>query len=213
MKKYYIILIVVFMIIMFSDSNTTVSAYSGNYTEYKELNLAQGSLIMNWSEAEIEGYSKKLGKRKFSGWNTYTVNKNVPCTFIVRTLDQSYNNSYSGIDYDYSVDTTDTVKTNINYTGTLKVKTTGKIKKFNVGLDSSSKIETSYDTIKTVKKSERISLTVDPKTQYTLMVKGEGNLTNGYAKEYFCYTTISKGAFEYFVITDIYTYAEKKFIW
>lgn len=213
MKKYYLLLIIVFIFVLLSGKNLNVNAHSNSYTEYKELYLAKGELISNWTDTEIKSYEKKIGKRKFYGYNTYVVNKNVRCNFISRTLLSTYNSGYSGIKYSSTLTESDTVKTSVNCTGSLKTKVSGTIKKFKTGLDASASIEVDYSKIVVIKKDEHISLTVDPKTELVIYIKGEGRLTNGYAKEYYMFTTVGKGAFEYFVITDIYTHIEMTFIW
>ena len=213
MKKYYILIIIVFMCTLFNKNTLELNAISNSYTEYKELYLAKGELISNWTSDELKKYEKKLGRRKIQGYNTYIVNKDVRCTFIARTLLSTYNNGYSPISYSSTLTESETVKTSINVTGTLKTKMSGNIKKFKTSFDQTIKTDVDYSTIKVVKKDEHISLTVDPKTELVIYIKGEGRLTNGYAKEYSMFITVSKGAFEYFVITDIYTHIEMNFIW
>lgn len=212
MKKLYILSFIYLLIILIVKSNQ-IWAYDDDYLSYKEFNMSSGELICNWSQEEYDSYLKKVSKKKFSGWNTYEVSSRVPVDFVIRTINSFYNQSYTGIDYSFDLVESETTKTSISVRGSLSTKISGKIKKFSTGLNAELKIDSEWQTIKEIKKSEKIKLTVDPKTKMQMIVRGSGRLTNGVAKEYCFWIECSSGAYEYFVISDVYTYIEKLFIW
>ncbi len=206
MKKLWFFALLFFGMFIFDNS---VKAKDGDYTSFSEVNLVSGKLLANFTDAEIDEYDKKLDKKRFIGWNTNVVNKNVTATFISETLFSFYNDGATPIEYELQTVTNTTTKTSISCTGTIDYSLKGDVKKFKNGLDVQLKMDGSYTKTVDIKQTEKFKLNIDVGTMVVIYLTGTGKVTNGAARRYLFWIVTEKGGFEYFTITNLYPRIEK----
>ena len=180
-----------------------------NYTSFESITLTEGKLLENYTKDDYKTYYKKVDKRKFSGWKIYKVSSNVKVSYVSQTLFSYYNDGFTAIDYDYSLDRKTSTKLGMSATGSIGMKA-GTQQGFKNNLEGSLKLSGEYQIQTEDKESYDISLKVDPGTQVDLYIYGEGKLTNGVAANYYFWIRTQRGGFEIFVVTTEYQRLEKK---
>lgn len=183
--------------------------FAKDYKMYQELNISSGNFLSEYKASDLKSNYKSVDKRKFWGWNISKKASSVPADFIYETIFSYYNNGTTAFDYSYKSEITDLTKFSISATGNIGLNASKNKTGFKNGLDASLKIEGKYESNKTIKETTNLSLKVDPNTQVNVYLKGEGKLTNGVAALYRLWFRTSRGGFEYFEVTTIYTVIEK----
>ena len=125
MKKILVLSILVLLLTF----TTKVSA-SENYDTFQEIEISSGKLLEDYTEEEYNTYYKSVDKRKFWGWRTNTVNKNVKAKFVSETVFSYYNNGLTPITYKYKLSESVVNKFSISATGTIKYDVSGTVKNF-----------------------------------------------------------------------------------
>ncbi|BCR36035.1 hypothetical protein [Mariniplasma anaerobium] len=205
MRKFYIM---VFMFLNLLICTNVVYADS-NYLAFESLNIASGKLLNDYTSKEYKTYYKNVDKRKFIGWRTYTVNKDIECSYITETLFSYYNNGYSAIEYEYNLDRKTTSKLSLSASGSIGIKTSSTKPTFKNNLDGSLKLSADYQISEEIEESYTVNLDVDAGTQVDLYIYGEGLITNGVAARYFFWVRVNRGGYEAFVVTTQYQRLEK----
>lgn len=199
MKKILIFSIFLFLLV-FTNKVDAVE----NYDTFQEIEIKSGKLLEDYTDKEYTKYYKKISNRKFWGWRTYVVNKNIKTKFISETVFSYYNNGLTPITYKYELSKTVINKYSISATGNIKYDMKGSTAKFKHDLDSEVKINVTNEQATTTKEENSLQIVIDPKTVANLKVVGEGRITNGVAAYYIFWITVQKGGFEYFVVTTQY---------
>ena len=199
MKK--ILLVSIFLFLLSITKNVVASE---NYDTFQEIEISSGKMLEDYTEKEYQTYYKNVDKRKFWGWRTYTVNKNIKAKFISETVFSYYNNGQTPITYKYELNKTIVNKFSISATGNLKYSMNGSTAKFKYDLDSEIKVNVTNETTSTTKEENSLSIVIDPKTVANLKIVGEARVTNGVAAYYILWIRTQKGGFEYFVVTTQY---------
>ena len=199
MKKILIVSIFLFLLVF----STKVEA-AENYNTFQEIEISSGKMLVDFTEEEYNKYYEEVNKRKFWGWNTKVVNKNIKAKFISETVFSYYNNGNTPITYKYELSKTIVDKFSISSTGSIKYKMQGDTAKFKHNLDAEVKINVTDETVTTTSEEEILEIIIDPKTVANLRVCGEGTITNGVGAFYIFWIRFEKGGFEYFVVTTQY---------
>ena len=76
MKKILLISIFLFLICVVKN----VSAVE-NYDTFQEIDIYSGKMLEDYTDDEYKKYYKNVDKRKFWGWRTYVVNKNIKAIY------------------------------------------------------------------------------------------------------------------------------------
>ncbi|MFA5560483.1 MAG: hypothetical protein WC964_01755 [Acholeplasmataceae bacterium] len=202
-----ILFLVLAVLILLTLSETKASTY---YTGFESITLSHGKLLENYSKNDYDKYYKNVTKRKFWGWSTHEVNKNIKVSYISETLFSYYNDGYTPIDYKYSLSQKKTTKFNISATGSIGIKNSKTGKTFKDNLDASLKISVDYQINEEQTEKIDIALKVDPGTQVDLYYYGEGKISNGVAAHYLFWLRNKLGGYEVFVVTTQYQRLEKK---
>ena len=199
MKKLLILSVFLFLLTFI----TKVEA-SETYDTFQEIEISKGNMLKDYTDLEYKQYYKKVEKRKFFGWRTYVVNKDIKTKFISETVFSYYNNGVTPITYKYQLSESKVNKYSISATGTIAYNMDGNSKKFKHKLDSELKIN--YTNQGETKKEEetKLDIIVDPNTVANLRIVGEGKITNGVGAYYIFWVRTQKGGFEYFVVTTQY---------
>ena len=196
--------ILVFSILVLVLSFSTKVNASENYDTFQEIEISSGKLLEDYTEKDYKTYYKSVDKRKFWGWRTNTVNKNVKAKFISETVFSYYNNGLTPITYKYKLSESVVNKFSISATGTIKYDVSGTVKNFKHNLDSEIKVHVSNEITTTTQEEENLEIKIDPKTVANLRLVGEARVTNGVAAYYIFWIRIERGGFEYFVVTTQY---------
>lgn len=205
MRKFYVMILMFFSLLMC----TNVVYADSNYLAFEELTISSGELLSDFTSKEYKAHYKNVDKRKFMGWRTYTVNKDIECSYITETLFSYYNNGYSAIEYEYNLDRKTTSKLSLSASGSIGIKTSSTKPKFKNNLDGSLKLSADYTSSEEIEESYTVKLDVDAGTQVDLYIYGEGLITNGVAARYFFWVRVNRGGFEAFVVTTQYQRLEK----
>ena len=210
MKKIYMFILLFFLVVIFINIKTPQSKADVNdYTSFASINVTEGKLLRDYSNEELKSAYKLVSERKFVGWRYHFFQRNVPVEFISNVVFSMHNSGTTALKYKVQVSAENCVKTSISCTGSIKYDVSGTIKKFKNGLDSSLKLEGSYQETQLVKQQENLEVDIDPGTVCIIYIQGTGLLTNGVASYYEWWMRRNEGGFEYFTITDSHLRIEK----
>ena len=188
---------------------THVSYADSNYKAYETLEIDSGKLLDDYSSSDYRKYYKKVDRRKFMGWKVHTVHKDIECSYVTETLFSYYNDGYTPIEYEYSLDKKTASKLSLSATGSIGIKTSQSKPSFKNNLDGSLKLSSDYQKSEETTEKVSVNLDVDPGTQVDLYIYGEGLITNGVAARYAFWIRLNRGGYEAFVVTTQYQRLEK----
>ncbi len=188
----------------------TFDGQAGTYQTYESIELESGKLLEDFTDKDYRLYYTKVHKLKFSGWRVHIVYEDIKATYISETMFSYYNDGFTAINYEYSLERSGSSKIALSATGTIGLKMNKDIPTFKNGLDTSLKLSAEYTINSTEKETYYLKFLVDPGTQVDLYVYGEGKITNGVAARYSLFIRVEKGGFEIFVVTTEYQRLEKK---
>ena len=199
MKKILLLSIFLFLICIVKN----VSAVE-NYDTFQEIDIYSGKMLEDYTDEEYKKYYKNVDKRKFWGWRTYVVNKNIKAKFISETVFSYYNNGKTPITYKYELSKTVVNKFSISASGNIKYTMNGSTAKFKHNLDSEVKVNVTSEVVTTTSETNDLQIIIDPFTVANLKIVGEARITNGVAAYYVLWIRTQRGGFEYFVVTTQY---------
>ena len=205
MKK----LLIVFFVITLGITFSKVAIASPDYTGYEEISLEKGKFLREYTEHELEKYYEIVDKRKFGGWSINCIQMGIKAHYRSETLFSYYNDGYTAIEYSFELTEKEKSKISITATGNIGIETKGSIKKFTGGLDSSLKMQGTYETNSEVEKTQKVKIYVDPGTRVQLYISGTGKLTNGVAAKYAFWIRTYRGGFEIFEVSTEFYRLEK----
>ncbi len=202
MKKFWIMTLL--LITTCTLCLTTIQAEE--YQNYQEIvfDSDDGKLLKEYSNSEITTYKDKIKKRKFIGWKIDVINDNEEVEFISETKLKIYNNGFSTIKHDITLNTKEETKYQLSATGGIKVKATGNVKKFKGTIDADIKASVSYSTITSTSENYEFEIVVDPLTYVKIVTRGTGVINNGVGKYFFCWVNTTSGGWETFTVTTEY---------
>lgn len=199
-KSLIVSIIVFFMALSFHTTN------AGDYLSYQETTFEhQGMRFLDdYTEVMYDKYYKKVDKRKFWGWRTYTAYKTEKMYYTKETLYIIYNEGETPITETFRFETGDTVKKQYNVSGSIGLAANGLVEGFKLGLDSKLDHSITATTTESFEEEITIKVLVDPGTVLKVQIKGEGQLSNGVAAYYSFWRRIRIGGWEVFTITTEY---------
>ncbi len=199
-------LIFICLICLFLSSFALMEVKAEEYLNYQEIVFDDddAELLKDFSTSEYNSYYKKITKKKFSGWKLYVVNENEPVEFISETKLKIYNDGYSTIKHDITLKTSTETKFQITASGSVSTSVSGSVKKFKGSIDADIKASVSYSKTSSSSETYEFTIIVDPKTYVTIVTRGEGEVSNGVAKKYFCWIESKKGGWEIFTVKTEY---------
>lgn len=161
-------------------------------------------LLEDYQDDDYKEAYKDIKKRRFIGWRLAIVNKNEELEFISETKLKIYNNGFSTIKHDITLDSSQETKYQLSATGGIKVSATGNVKKFKGSVDADIKATVSYAKTTTNKEKYEFEIIVDPLTYVRIVTRGRGTINNGVGKHYFFWIETKKGGWETFNQTTEY---------
>ncbi|MGD9964277.1 MAG: hypothetical protein AB7E16_04260 [Candidatus Izemoplasmatales bacterium] len=201
MKKIVIVLIMSLLVI-----TNLVTVRAEEYQNYQEIVFENEDavLLKEYSDSDYKNYYKKLKKKKFFGWKIHVVNENEEVEFISETKLKIYNNGYSTIKQDISLETKEETSYQISASGGIKLEVKGDVKKFKGKVDADIKASISYAKLTTTKETYDFEIIVDPKTYVKIITRGTGEVNNGVGKYYFFWINTKSGGWETFTVKTEY---------
>ncbi len=202
MKKFYLCLII-FALIMIGSA-FTISAE--DYLNYQEIvfDNDDAKLLKNYSQDDIDGYIDSITKKRFIGWKLELIHNNEEVEFISETKLKIYNNGYSTIRHDITLETKEETKYQLSATGGIKISGKGNVKKFKGSIDANIKASVSYSSTTLSKETYEFNIVVDPLTYVKIVTRGKGIVSSGVGKYYFFWINTKSGGFETFTVTTEY---------
>ena len=201
MKKIVIIAIMCLLAI-----TNIVTVRAEEYQNFQEIIFENDDavLLKEYSDSDYKDYYKKLKKKKFFGWKIHVVNENEEVEFIAETKLKIYNNGYSTIKQDISLETKEETSYQISASGGIKLEVKGDVKKFKGKVDADIKASISYAKLTTTKETYEFEIIVDPKTYVKIITRGTGEVNNGVGKYYFFWINTKSGGWETFTVKTEY---------
>ncbi len=184
----------------------TVNVNAEEYQNYQEIvfDSDDAKLLQDFTDEEYTYYYKNIKKRKFIGWRIDIVHENQPIEFISETKLKIYNDGYSTIKHDITLQTEEETKYQLSASGSIKVSAKGTIKKFKGSIDADIKASVSYSSVKTLNEKYEFEIIVDPQTYVKILTRGKGIINNGVGKYYFLWINTKNGGWETFTLTTEY---------
>lgn len=202
MKKFILILLIFFTL----GLNGFIKVQAEDYQNYQEIvfDSDEARLLKEYSESEIEKIIKAVKKKKFIGWRIDIVNYEEEVEFISETKLKIYNNGFSTIKHDITLETKEEIKYQLSASGSIKISAKGDIKKFKGSIDADIKASVSYSNTKLSKETYEFNIVVDPLTYVKIVTRGKGIINNGVGKYYFFWVNTKSGGWETFTVTTEY---------
>jgi len=202
MKKLFISLLFAFMIGIVSILNVSAEEYQ-NYQEIVFDN-DEAKLLKDFSDSEYRSALRRIGKKKFIGWRINVITEDEEIEFVSETKLKIYNNGFSTIKHEITLETEEETKYQLSATGQIKVGVDGKVKQFKGSIDADIKASVSYSSVKTSSEKYEFEIIVDPLTYVKIITRGKGIINNGVGKYYFFWFQTKKGGWETFTLTTEY---------
>ena len=201
MKKFVIVLVLFGLI-----SLSKVSLKAEEYQNFQEIifDNEEAVLLKDYSEDDYKTYYQEIKKKKFIGWKINVVQSNEPVEFISETKLKIYNNGFSTIKHDISLETREETKYQLSATGGIKLSVKGDVKKFKGAVDADIKASISYSKLTSSKETYEFQIIVDPKTYVKIITRGTGEVNNGVGKYYFFWINTKNGGWETFTVQTEY---------
>lgn len=202
MKKIMILCIVLSITMLFSQFQIKAEDYQ-NYQEiiFKD---EEGLLLKDYDSDDLDDEIDKIKKKKFIGWRLSVLNENEEVEFVSETKLKIYNNGFTPIAHDITLETKDEEKTQISVTGGIKITGSGNVKKFKGSIDADIKATVSYSSTTLSRELYEFKIIVDPLTYVKIITKGTGIINNGVGKCYFFWIKTNSGGWETFTVTTEY---------
>lgn len=194
------------MLFVFAMLSGIKGVIAKEYLNYQEIVFDddEAKLLKDFTDAEYQDYYSEIGKRPFAGWVIAVANKNEPVEFVSETKLKIYNNGYSTIKHEISLETKSETKYQISASGSISCNIKGDVKKFKGSLDANIKASVAYTQTASSAEKYDFIIIVDPKTYVTIVTRGQGEVSNGVAKAYFFWIETKKGGWETFSVTTEY---------
>jgi len=201
MKKAMVIAVLAVVAVLASRS-----VAADTYQTYQEIVFAEEDerLLQDFAEEDYADYMTHLAGKKMFGWKVFVVTKGAEVEFVSETKLKIFNNGFSTIKHDITLESKLETKFQISATGSIGVKAKGDVKKFDGALDASIKTEIGYSKSEVTSERYEFNIIVDPGTYVTIVMRGKGLVSNGVAKNFFFWIATKQGGWETFTVTTEY---------
>ena len=181
-----------------------------DYLTYQEIIMSSGKLIKNFTEVEkLEILERSTGPI-FAGIVIIPENQSVKASYIasVKECMENMGSTPITINVDYSVETNS--KVSFSSSGSISSSFGGGINKIKAEAAAKVNVEYSNTTSKSVKEKKTLSITVEPLSQYMVVIKGNLSISNGMAESYVFWIRDSYGCYEFVTLESQYAALEKR---
>ena len=122
------------------------------------------------------------------------------------------NEGESPIEKDYTFKTKRQDSLQLSASGAIGIDVSGPVKGFKTGLEADIESSLDYMSASTEEETIELEISVDPMSELTIEIYGEGKVSNGVGKLYRFFRNTKKGGWEVFVVTTEYYSIEKRMI-
>lgn len=189
-----------------------VTVKANSHPEFQEIILPQigsAQLIEDMSSSQLKNAYKKV-KRRFMGWNVYTIVHDVKIDYVGDTVFAKANNTSNTLSFVHTFEVEDVVETSVSVSGDIHLDVGIKGKKVTTAVDSRIRAEIGRKTKKTTTETLKTTIIIPANTKVTVTIKGKARLNNGVGKYFFLGIGTKKGTWEYIdVINEYYDYYEE----
>ena len=213
MKKKIVIFLIVLGFIFFKSSlKIYASDEASDYLTYQEIIMSSGKLIKNFTEKEKEEILSRSTGPIFWGVIIIQENQSVKASYIasVKECMENMGSTPITINVDYNVETNS--KVSFSSSGSIGGSIGGNLSKVKAEASMKANVEYSDTTTKSVKEKKSLSITVEPHSQYMVVVKGNLSISNGMAETYCFWIRTSYGCYELVTLESQYAALEKRTI-
>ena len=203
MKKIFILSC--FLIVLVFNTHPVSAA---DYLAYQTMSFEKGrhKLLHQYSDFEVDQMMRQLDGRRFFGWRTHTEVRHQKVTYLKETMMVIENGGLTTIEKSFFIKQTEQARIQLNTSGTIRLKGEGKIKTFDMGLDTTLNVSRSSDTTYFFEERTDIRIKVDPQTRVSVEIHGEGYVSNGVGSYYAFWRNIRRGGWEVFTVsTEFYS--------
>jgi hypothetical protein len=188
-----------------------VNASTENYQTFSEIIMAEGKLIVNFTEEEYNSMIENLNEVKFFGYSSYVENTNVDATYISNTLYSIENDGSTPVSYqiDVVIDTKNTIKFSASGSLNGELNASSKAKGLKGQLGAKVGISYSSESEESRKETQKLDVIVEPQSRCVIYLTGNLSISNGVACYHAFFIKTSCGAFEIVVLKNQYTRIEK----
>lgn len=200
MRKVYAVL--VFILVMMGS--TTLEA--GEYLSYQTLRFQQShhKLLHQYTTYDYNRMNQHLSGRRFWGWVTHQEVNHARVFFQKETMMVIVNDGLTAIHQNFYFKQTAQERIQFNTAGSIRMNTKGKVKGFDLGLDTTLNVSYSTDTTHFSEERTDLRIEVDPMTRLRVEVLGEGFVSNGVGRYYRFWRQVHEGGWEVFTVSTEY---------
>ena len=204
MKIFLKVNLIILLMSLITTGIVTINAASKTgHKEFEKITFVynpEAKLLVDMSNSELNEMMKKVKKKVF-GWSIYSKIKNYDVIYEAGTIFSRSNNTSQEINFNYNTTSTTKKQFSFNLSGTLAMKTSGKIDDVSASLKSDISFEEEMD----------FTIRILPRKKVSLIVKGNATISNGANKYYFLGICTKKGYWEYVdVINEYYELYEEE---
>ena len=200
MKKMFLVAVLLGLFLL-----TGQIVKAEDYQNYQEIifDNDEAFLLKTYTTSQYTDFYKEI-KKKFMGWQIHVVHANEVVEFISETKLKIYNNGFTSIKYDISLETKEETKLQIAASGGIKLNVKGDVKKFKGAVDADIKASVNYSKLTSTKESYDFQIIIDPKTYLKIVTRGTGEVNNGVGQYYFFWIKTNSGGWEIFTVQTEY---------
>ena len=201
MKKILLLSLLVFLTSFYYQN-----IQASEYLTFQEITCKNdgAEMLEKYADSDYKKYYKKISKRRFWGWRTYTAYENEKVYFTKETLYIIENYGETPIVETFSFKSNEDIKKQYSVTGTLGMEASGEKYGFKLGLEESLKYSITATKTTSIEEKFEIKVYVDSMTKLVVQIQGEAKVSNGVAKYYRFFKNVKKGGWEIFVVTTEY---------
>lgn len=184
---------------------------ASEYTHFQTIRFASGNkdFLNDFSHLDMRRYLNRIEGKKFWGWITEPVHEDEKVVFTKETVLLIDNAGTTPIDQSYTLKVSEQSKIQYDARGQINTKVKGKVKGFDLNLESKLDLSYTNSTVKSIEEVTKIDIEVDPGTSLRVAIYGEGYISNGVAKYFRFFRPVREGGYEYFVLATEYYGIEK----
>ena len=187
-----------------------IYADEDDYASYNEVMMADGKLLDNFTEEELEYYYSQVQKRMFWGTRVAVANHNVETTYISSTLYSVDNQGDTNVDYELNIVVETATKVTWKVSGSLSGTAKSTLKSFKGDLAAKVGVEYNSQTTESRKETQKMKVTVEKGSRAIVYLMGSARVTNGVCACYIMLVRTVTCGFEYFMLVNQYPRLEKR---
>ena len=212
MKKFKLLFIIALMILVIPNTFKAKAAVvdTADYLTYQEIIMSSGKLIKNYTEEETYTLLYSDNTMLTFGLVLIIDNQNVQASYIssVQECMENSGNTDITINVTMSYETNNKVSFTSNASASFSNKSSFNAIKGEIAAKAG--IEYNETTYQSIKETKTMSLTVEGKSQYMVVITGNLSVTNGIFKYYACGDLILADKFEFVTLESQYAKLEKR---